>query len=31
MVAGAFGGPQGARAASLIGNTGHFRSITGTS
>ena len=24
MVAGAFGGPQGARAANLIGNTNHF-------
>jgi hypothetical protein len=24
MVAGAFGGPQGPRAANLIGNTGHF-------
>ncbi len=25
MVAGAFGGPQGARAENLIGNTGHFQ------
>jgi hypothetical protein len=25
LVAGAFGGPQGARAANLIGNTGHFQ------
>jgi uncharacterized damage-inducible protein DinB len=25
MVAGAFGGPQGARAANLIGNTAHFQ------
>lgn len=25
MTAGAFGGPQGARAANLIGNTGHFQ------
>ena len=25
MVAGAFGGPQGARAGNLIGNTGHFQ------
>ncbi len=25
MTAGAFGGPQGARASSLIGNTGHFQ------
>ena len=24
MVAGAFGGPQGARAANLIGNTNHY-------